>query len=237
VTTFQWETREKWGALPPKNRRTDVKPSGTVIHWPGPGSYAGKPHSNCRAVMRAWQKAHMAKGSNDLEYGLVLCTHLRLMEGRIEQDRTNIRVGSNGTLDANYRNSSIQLMRGSGDGPPTDSEVYALAEATVWLRANGGWAPNISGHRDHVSTSCPGFSLYNRLGEIRTLVMNIEEGDMPLSDEDIERIAEAVAYRVNRTLGDYNAKGEPHGPSADNPATASTYLKDIRGAVTPEGQK
>ena len=179
--TLRWETRQQWGAVPPKNRRYDVKPEGVVVHYPGGGRYTGVPHSDCQARMRMWQRMHMtprpgnSRGSNDIEYGLVLCEHLHLMEGRVEEDKPDVRVGSNGTRDANYRNSSIQLMRGSNDPAPTSAEIDTLAEAIVWLRKHGGWGPKITGHRDHVSTACPGGTLYSKLDIIRRKVKRIEE--------------------------------------------------------------
>lgn len=174
MTVWEWETRQEWGAKPPRNRRTDVAPSGVAVHYPGGGKYTGVPHSQCRARMRSWQNMHMARGSNDLEYGLVLCEHLRLMEARIERDRPRVRVGSNGTTDANYRYSSVQLMRGADDPKPTDDEVRGIAEAIAWLRKHGGWGPRITGHRDHTSTACPGNALYGRLDDIRRMVNEIE---------------------------------------------------------------
>lgn len=200
---IDWETRAQWGAKPPRYRRTDVAPKGIAIHWPGPGSFVGQSHARCREVMRAWQQQHMANNSNDIEYGLILCPHLTLMEGRIEQDRPNVRVGSNGTREANYRFSSIQLMRGSGDGPPTDAEVHALAEAVAWLRKANGWQPIVGGHRDHVPTTCPGDALYRRLPEISRLADQIAEGDddMPISKDDAEMIWSAKVFP--------NPDGEP----------------------------
>ena len=63
-----------------------------------------------------------------------------------------------------------------------------------------------------------------------------EEEDMPLTDKDIDKIAEAVAYRVNRTLGDYDAKGNVQG-SPDKPRTGSSYLKDIDGNTSTPGSR
>lgn len=165
--TFTWETREQWGAEPPRSRRSDTSPRGVAIHYPGPGQFTGSDHATCQARMRAWQRMHMQRGSNDLEYGLVLCEHLRLMEGRVEQDKPWVRVASNGTAAANTSHTSIQLMRGTLDPPPTDQEIAALGDAVAWLRENGGWGPEVTGHRDHYPTACPGDPLYARLGDIK----------------------------------------------------------------------
>jgi hypothetical protein len=183
MTTFTWETREQWGAADPHNRRYDVTPRGVAIHYPGPGRYTGSSHGTCQARMRAWQRMHMERGSNDLEYGLVLCEHLRLMEARIEQDRPNVRVGSNGTAAANTTHSSIQLMRGTDDPPPTAEELSALGEAVAWLRINGGWGPAVTGHRDHYATACPGDPLYAKLGVVRIVADRVEAAMRPDRDD------------------------------------------------------
>lgn len=219
TATFTWETRQSWGAAPPKNRRYDVTPAGVVVHYPGGGKYTGKSHADCQARMRMWQRMHMTRGSNDLEYGLVLCEHLRLMEARTERDKPRVRVGSNGTAAANEAHTSIQLMRGSDDPPPTDKEVRALAEAIVWLRAEGGWGPRISGHRDWVPTSCPGEPLYALLQQIREQVDTIEaEADGPV-----------VSLRRARRLAKRGAWARGYG------ATGRTQVRLIQDALEAEG--
>ena len=55
-----------------------------------------------------------------------------------------------------------------------------------------------------------------------------QEDDMPLTDKDIERIADAVAARVNRHPRGLHAKGEPTGPNKDNPQFAADYIRQIK---------
>ena len=55
-----------------------------------------------------------------------------------------------------------------------------------------------------------------------------QEEDMPLTDKDIEKIAEATAKAVNQVLGDYNSKGNPVGPNADKPQYGATYIRQIK---------
>ena len=57
------------------------------------------------------------------------------------------------------------------------------------------------------------------------------EDDMPLTDKDIEKIAEATAAAVNRVLGDYNAKGNPVGPNKDDPQMGAAYIRQIKKLV------
>ena len=58
-----------------------------------------------------------------------------------------------------------------------------------------------------------------------------KETDMPLTDKDVERIAEATAAAVNRVLGDYNSKGEPSGPNKKDPKLGAVYIRQIRNLV------
>lgn len=191
MTVPLWETRQQWGAAPARGVRTDVTPRGVSLHWPGPGSFAGQSHGRCREVMRSWQAMHMARGSLDLEYGLVVCPHLRVMEGRTVKGRPLTRVGSNGTAAANTTHTSVQLMRGASDGPPTVAELRVLGWVVGWFR-DGGWGPAVTGHRDHFATSCPGPALYAALPRVKKFADEYEEEPVRLSDEDVSRIAEAV---------------------------------------------
>lgn len=52
---------------------------------------------------------------------------------------------------------------------------------------------------------------------------SVGEDDMPLTDEDIEKIAKAV----NRTLGDWKADGDVQDAASDPPQTGSTRLRSI----------
>lgn len=51
----------------------------------------------------------------------------------------------------------------------------------------------------------------------------------------IDDIAQETAARVNRTLGDYNAEGEPAGPNKDDPKLGSTYIRQIKRLVEKLG--
>lgn len=168
--TLKRETRAQWGARPPKNRRYDVTPKGVAVHYPGsPGSMRGQTHEQCRALLRGWQTMHMNRGSNDLEYGSLICQHGVWMEARTEfrGDLWRVRVGSNGTAAANTTHTSVQLMIGTADRI-TDQEKRWLAEAIAELRRHG-WGPDVKGHRDFYATACPGDSIYRALPDISAM--------------------------------------------------------------------
>lgn len=231
------ETREQWGAKPPKNRRyvtaSTAKTGGVAVHYPGSeGSMAHLTHSQCQATMRGWQTYHMGRGSNDLEYGSVICQHGRWMEARTEFDNWLVRVGSNGTAAANDRHTSVQLMLGTTDRI-TDEQKAWLAEAIATLRAHG-WGLDVKGHRDFVGTPCPGSSIYNALPEIRRMADNWnEEDDMPSADE----VAKAVwAHEIDGRPARWYQR-QAHriarkwlGPSGDPaaPSRQATILGEVR---------
>lgn len=159
------QTREQWGALPPKARRSDVTKQGVAIHYPGANSlFRTMGHATHQSLMRQWQAQHMNRGSNDLEYGSVICPCGIWMEARTEWDRPFTRVGSNGTAAANTSHTSILMMLGTGEAI-NDQEMRWAGEAVAWLREQG-WGPDLKGHRDFVATACPGDSIYRALPTI-----------------------------------------------------------------------
>lgn len=173
------ETRQQWGGKPPRNRRYDVTPEGVAIHWPGARTdFRARPHEHHQRFMRQWQEMHMEdQGQNDIGYGSVLCPCGILMMGRTEPDKPLVRVGSNGTADANRRYTSVQMMLGTQE-PPTDLEITWLGEAVAWLRSKG-WGPAVVGHRDLSQTSCPGDALYAALPRIRAAADRAAGGSRP----------------------------------------------------------
>lgn len=54
-----------------------------------------------------------------------------------------------------------------------------------------------------------------------------EDDDMPLSDDDLEKIA----HRVNKVLGDYDSEGEPRDPKNKDPEQANARLNQIETVV------
>lgn len=205
------ETRAQWGARPPKARRFDVTPRGVAVHYPGVlGSMRGLSHDQHRALLREWQRQHMARGSNDVEYGSLICPCPEpvWMEGRTEfrDGLWLVRVGSNGTAAANTTHGSVQLMLGAAD-TPNDVELAALAEAIATLRAHG-WGDDVTGHRDHYATACPGDRIYSQLGRVRRMADDWTGAEMPLNDADKDWIKRAIRQGVRDALAGKDLAGE-----------------------------
>lgn len=216
MSTFTWETREQWGALPPKGSlSTNIAPvDGCKIHYGGAGPFKRTNHSDCRAIFRAWQRMHQADTVNnyvDLAYNLGACHHGVLMEARSTQKRPKIRSGANGNSYLNGRAFAVVAIWGSLDGEPPQSLIDTLAGGVAFMRAEAGAARGVYGHRDGWSTSCPGDAIYRRLPDIRRIA---DEGpdDMPTLDEIKDAVRDVVREEVAKVGADVwkqDLEGQP----------------------------
>lgn len=130
--------------------------NGLVIHYDGSNQgLAGKPHSSCRAYWKATRRFHMgpARGWADIGYSFGVCPHGIVMEGRGWQRQQAAQPGGNSTW------TSCTFMSGDGE-KPTAAQIDAFRELRAWLRGKG-LGSAIKGHRDFISTSCPGSTLYS----------------------------------------------------------------------------
>lgn len=182
--TLRRETREQVGLQPPRNRRHDVALKGVAIHYPGAATrIRDMDHARHQQLVRGWQSMHMSRGSNDIEYGSLICPCGIWMEARTEWDKPMVRVGSNGTAAANRDYTSVQLMLGNAE-TIRDDEVAWLGEAVAWLRGQG-WGAAVVGHRDLSQTACPGDSIYNALPAIRAAADAWTTAPPPVPDDDL----------------------------------------------------
>lgn len=119
----------------------------------GPGELD---HSECAGVWRAWQAQHMDTdqlapgGAADVAYNAGVCQHGSVFEGRGQGARS----AANGTGEAN-RSSYAVVYIGGAAAPFTDEAKNGFNEAAEWLGGSLDY-----GHRDWVSTQCPGDEIY-----------------------------------------------------------------------------
>lgn len=135
------------GAAPCRN--------GLVVHYDGSRqNLAVKKHDACRAYWKATRRFHMGpdRGWLDIGYSFAVCPHGVVMEGRGWQHQQAAQPGGNTTW------TSCTFMSGDGE-KPTKAQLEAFAELRAWLRGKG-LGSAIKGHRDFISTSCPGSVLY-----------------------------------------------------------------------------
>lgn len=118
--------------------------------------------------------------------------------------------GAGDTIGAHTagRNSSslgIVLIGNYDVTPLDDIGVADLGAGLRWLITTGRLTEDfrLRGHRDHKATACPGRHAYARLGDIRAAARNpLPEDDMPLTDDDVRRVAQAVWHYKVHHLGD-----------------------------------
>ena len=107
--------------------------------------------------------------------------------------------------------------------PEIDEVHKILAEVGHTIR----WGGDYSGTPDamHFEVNVSKTTLAKTAEQLR------KDDDMPLSDDDIEKIAK----RVNQVLGDYTAKGEPRDPDNKNPKQGDARLRQIEKQTAKEG--
>jgi len=156
-------TRSQWGARSPNGSGNSLTGSGkgVALHWEGP-EMGQREHSACDNLMRSIQNYHMdTQGWSDIAYNLAVCEHGYIFEGRGKGKGS----GANGTSDANHNYPSICALVGENDPQPTALD-NGIADAVAMLRS-WGVGSTLKGHRDFVSTSCPGNSIYNKMKDGR----------------------------------------------------------------------
>lgn len=152
------DTRTAWNARPPTSTRTTVDISRRTEffnHYIGPGSpnFAGRPHSECLTQVRAWQLQHQNQGWKDIGYNALVCGHARLVEGR------GLEYSGSHCPDHNTTGFGVQFMV-AGTEKPTPAMYARMRKLYDDLVKLKGGALAKRGHRDGVSTSCPGDIVY-----------------------------------------------------------------------------
>src|SRR5690606_7773353 len=94
-----------------------------------------------------------ARGWADIGYSWGLCPHAYVCEGRGLYKTQAAQPGGNTTY------YSVTLMCGPTD-TITDVQINAVRQLRAWLMETAGVAGTVKGHRDFISTSCPGDALY-----------------------------------------------------------------------------
>lgn len=153
VTRAGWDARSR--TLP-----TNITPQhgGVTFHYVG-ASQIHDSHSACAGRVHGIQNHHIdGNGWSDIAYTLLICQHGYVYIGR----GVNRRTAANGTNTGNQNWYAVcYLVGGSQDLTPEAEQ--AGRDAVAYLRAQGNAGRGINGHRDHLSTSCPGTPVYSRV--------------------------------------------------------------------------
>lgn len=147
-SSFGWPSSPSVGTGPCRN--------GMVAHYDGSNQgLAKKAHSACVTYWKNTRKFHMGpeRGWNDIGYSYGVCPHGYVFEGRGFGYQQAAQPGGNSTW------TSCTFMTGDNESP-TKEQLQTWRDLRAWLRGNKGVGAAIKGHRNFISTSCPGGALY-----------------------------------------------------------------------------
>ncbi|QVQ52333.1 N-acetylmuramoyl-L-alanine amidase [Spiractinospora alimapuensis] len=168
-------TREEWEARAPE-RAADVldeAPTYIVVHHTDTGNTDDYSRDWAFELSRAIQNHHMdSRGWSDTGQQLTISRGGFVMEGR----QGSLEAIENGEhlIGAQVRDHNPVALGIENEGKyhedePPQSLYDALVEVCAWLCAAYDLPTSaIVGHRDLVSTSCPGDILYEMLPQLRT---------------------------------------------------------------------
>ncbi len=187
--------RAQWGARASRGATRIAGPvRGVTCHWEGPAMGYPWPHDVCDDKVRSIQRYHMDdKGWADIAYNALACPHGYVYEGR----GPNVRSAANGEsgIGGNDQWYAVCYLAGVGDEFTAEGQA-AMLEAIAWLRSDGGAGEAVNGHRDHHPTDCPGDVIYRWVQTgLPPDSSPVLEDDMPLSSDDLDRIAARVWAR------------------------------------------
>ena len=130
--------------------------SGLVVHYDSADqNLANRPHADCVAYWNRTRAFHRgpSRGWADIGYSFMACAHGYVLEGR---GLGRVQAAQPGGNSTHY---SVTLATGPKD-PITDLQINAVRELRRWLVDDHGNHGRVLGHRDFISTSCPGDKAY-----------------------------------------------------------------------------
>lgn len=143
----------------PATKATAAHPTkGVVIHFDGSDQHLGaRGHTACVEYWNNTRSFHTGpkRGWKDIGYSYGVCPHGEVFEGRGLDREQAAQPGGNTTW------YSITFMGGPGPHEdPTPSQLQAFQRLRTYLMEAHGVGSAIKGHRDFISTDCPGDRLY-----------------------------------------------------------------------------
>ncbi|MGI9119252.1 MAG: N-acetylmuramoyl-L-alanine amidase [Acidimicrobiales bacterium] len=176
-------TREQWGADESLRRASpDFAPvNRAIVHHTVTATNEPDPAGRIRAI----QEFHVrGNGWADIGYNFVVDSAGRVYEGRFARNYGpgELHDGEDGSgrevigahaLGHNAGSVGIAILGNYADGgvTPTEATLEAVVAVVAWKLGSRsidpGAAGALIGHRDVVSTGCPGDGLYQRLPELR----------------------------------------------------------------------
>jgi hypothetical protein len=139
-----------------------------------------------------------ADGSSEWPYNFGVGEHVDPHKAWVVEGRG---VGRSGAHTAGWNSTryGVVIFGDRTSRPLTPGMVAAIRRLGGALFGDRKVEPTM-GHRDTVATGCPGSAVYDQLGALQPPFALQGDDDMPLSDEDIERI-----WSARLPLGDGNS--------------------------------
>ena len=177
-------TRAQWGADPSLNSPCDAPRYGRTVkmvfvhHTVNSNDYS---RADGKGIVRAIHAYHtQSRGWCDIGYNFLIDKYGRIYEGRRGGMRLPVRGAHAG--DYNTNTSGVSLIGNFEEVRPSKAMKNALVRFTGWrlgtsykpaqgeVTVNGHRFQRISGHRDAMSTACPGRYVYRWLPKLRDRV-------------------------------------------------------------------
>lgn len=177
-------SREAWGA-DPSWMHWRVKPgkiqAAVIHHTAGQNDY---PAEAVPGILRSIYRYHaVSLGWGDIGYNVLVDNYGRAWQGRAGDFWSYNSVGGH-ALGVNKSTFGISVLGNYMDFRPSDAAIATVAKVITYKLPQGLdplklstpivndkgdviYAPVVSGHRDVVSTSCPGQAFYDYLPEVR----------------------------------------------------------------------
>ncbi|PSK90920.1 putative peptidoglycan binding protein [Murinocardiopsis flavida] len=210
--------------------------SGLVIHYDSiDQGLAGKAHSACITYWKATREFHTgpSRGWADIGYSFLCCSHGHVIEGRGLRKVQAAQPGGNSTY------YSATLATGPRD-EITEAQIDAVRALRQWLmEPDTSIAGTVKGHRDFISTSCPGDKAY---ALVRNGTFKQPPGSGGGSEDDMVGLrkgdsGERVKY-LQVVLADAGfSPGEVDGDYGASTAAAVLAARKSRGSKETSGDK
>ena len=218
--------RSSWGAKAAKScdspRILDRTDGAVIHHTAGSNSYS---KSESAAIVKATQSYHMdSRKWCDIGYNFLVDNYGQIFEGREGGVDQQVRGAHAGNGDVNKYMFGVSLMGTFTTKNPSSEMKTAVADLVAWrfsianvpakgtVKVGGKVYNRVSGHRDVVSTACPGATVYrwlsasgglrdmveDRLAGMPSYVHGIDSTDVGLTDATLtwNAVPDAVRYRV-----------------------------------------
>ena len=190
VVHLEIRSRDSWGAKPPDRELTPHEIDQITIH------HTARAHDDTPMdeKMRRWQNYHQSIGFGDIAYHMVIAADGTIYEGRdyhyVGSTRTSydptghFLPALDGMFDEFWDSPNDDDDEPDGADELSDEQLGALIDLLAWASVEFDVDPSeITGHRDHAATACPGSLVYDMIhsGEIADLVRDrIESVDVEL---------------------------------------------------------